>query len=172
MKEKGFKYSKLYLNEYVKKCDKWGKDEIVKRAEILLEKGIEIWWRPDKKTESTDNFEWYDWTDDFDITGMKVREIKLLGTSKEIKYITDATRFIHENLYDLDPTVYHNSRLAWFSKDSDSLRKPYEIGENAYIETNKSGIDQMATIKEIARKMDLNSHDIRIEIGEGEKKQN
>lgn len=44
--EKGFKSSKLRLNDSVKTCDKWGELEILYRAGLLLNKALGIWWMP------------------------------------------------------------------------------------------------------------------------------
>lgn len=44
---KGFKYSKLYLNEYIASQEKWGLPEILERSKLLCEKAIKIWYYPE-----------------------------------------------------------------------------------------------------------------------------
>lgn len=43
----GFNDSPLRLNQYLSELDSWNKDEIEKRAEILLSKSLDIWKYPD-----------------------------------------------------------------------------------------------------------------------------
>jgi len=44
--DKGFNYSSLYLNEYIKTQDEWGEKQINERALKLLDRAIEIWQYP------------------------------------------------------------------------------------------------------------------------------
>lgn len=60
---KGFKYSKLYLNEYISLQEKWGLQEILERSNLLFEKAIKIWYYPeiDKKDVNFNLFDSATW---------------------------------------------------------------------------------------------------------------
>ena len=46
LKDKGFLYSSLYLNQYIKNCSEWKEQEIVERSNILFDRAIKIWPSP------------------------------------------------------------------------------------------------------------------------------
>jgi len=54
--EQGYKYSRLWLNSYLTQIDKWGKDEIEKRFQIIEERFLSIWVFPDIDTELDTDF--------------------------------------------------------------------------------------------------------------------
>ena len=57
-KEQGYKYSRLWLNRYVKDLNQWTKVEIEKRFELIAERFLKIWELPQIEiTEDTENSE-------------------------------------------------------------------------------------------------------------------
>lgn len=167
MPEKGFIFSKLFLNEYIKQCESWSETEIIDRANILFKKAIKIWWLPDVQTPvSADSEEWFDWDEEADVTNKKIVQVTIMESVINTSDVTAAYKVIHEMLYDMDPTMYHNGNFTWFSESEDNLRKPYKIGADAYIETNKSSQEKISTIKVIAELCKLDSQDIRFLVQE------
>ena len=82
----------------------------------------------------------------------------------KVSNATDAYRKIHETLYDLDPTVYHTSSFSWFKTKKKDLKKPYQIGKDGYIETNRNSQQKMDSIKAVAEAFELSSEDIRYSV--------
>lgn len=167
MPEKGFVFSKLFLNVYVKSCNEWNEDKILERASELFKKASEIWWMPEKlvvENEVVD--EWVDWDEDVDITNKRISQVTIMESVINTVDVTAAYKAIHQTLYDLDPTIYHNNQFAWFAKSDTTMRKPCEIGINAYIETNKSSQEKLNTIKAVADLCHLESGDLRFLIQE------
>lgn len=166
MPGKGFIESKLSLNDFIKKCDTWGETEIRNRARLLYEKAIKIWWIPKSPDRTEEKDEWVDWDEDYDFTNKRIGQITVLNSIIKTTDMTDAYRKIHETLYELEPTIYHSHQMSWFGETQEKFRKVYQIGRNAYIETNKSSQEKVGTIKFMAELFDLNSHDIRFLIQE------
>lgn len=167
MPEKGFEFSKLSLNEYVKRCESWREDEIIERARLLFKKAIKIWWLPDSQIPtSVDSEEWFAWDEDTDVTNKKIVQVTVLESVINTSDVTAAYKVIHEMMYDMDPTIYHNCNFTWFSEVEEKLRKPYKIGEGAYIETNKSSQEKLSTIRVVAELCRLDSQDIRFLVQE------
>lgn len=166
MPGKGFIESKLSLNNFIKKCDTWGETEIRNRARLLYEKAIKIWWIPKSPDRTEEKDEWVDWDEDYDFTNKRIGQITVLNSIIKTTDMTDAYRKIHETLYELEPTIYHSHQMSWFGETQEKFRKVYQIGRNAYIETNKSSQEKVGTIKFMAELFDLNSHDIRFLIQE------
>ncbi len=161
LQDKGFIYSKLSLNDYVRKCDKWGEEEITERAKLLYEKAEKIWWMPESVQIENDEDEWFNWDDDFDVTNKKITEICVLDTTITTKDMTDAFKKINSMLYDLDPGIYQDLTKPWFSNVSSNLRTPYQLADNAYIELCRGNRDKLAIIQTLAELFDLDSGDIK-----------
>lgn len=163
MKEKGFLFSKLFLNDYIKGCNEWSEKEIKKRADILYKKAEKIWWIPevveDNEIEKT---EWINWDEDIDLTNKKILQVEVMGTLMETKDMSDAYRKIHKSLFELEPIIYYKLNFTWFNQTKEGMRRPYELSENAYIETNKSSQSKFNSIKKIAEAMQLDSNNIRL----------
>lgn len=167
MPEKGFVFSKLFLNEYVKQCESWGETEIIDRTNILFKKAIKIWWLPEVQIPaSTDSEEWFDWDEEADVTNKKIIQVTIKESVINTSDVTAAYKVIHEMLYDMDPAMYHNGNFTWFSESEDKLRKPHKIGADAYIEKNKSSQEKLSTIKMIAELCMLDPQDIRFLVQE------
>lgn len=58
---KGFKYSKLYLNEFISLQDKWSLTQIIERSNILYAKAKKIWYYPEF-SEDDNSFNFLDST--------------------------------------------------------------------------------------------------------------
>ncbi|MCD7950397.1 MAG: DUF262 domain-containing protein [Erysipelotrichaceae bacterium] len=167
MPNKGFNYSKLYLNEYIQQCEVWNENEILNRARCLFNKAISIWWIPDISSQlNTDNDIWMTWDDDIDVTNKKISQVIFLDSVIKTNDITAAFKIVHERIFYLDPTVYYNGNYYWFGENSEKLRRGYKIGDNAYIETNLSSQDKLATIRTIARICRFESDDIKFLVQE------
>lgn len=167
MPEKGFKYSKLSLNDYIKQCESWSETEIIYRARLLFKKAIKIWWLPDvQMPTSTDSEEWFDWDEEADVTNRKIVQVTIMESVINTSDVTAAYKVIHEMFYDMDPTMYYNGNFTWFNESEEKLKKPYKIGADAYIETNKSSQEKLSTVRVIAELCKLDSQDIRFLVQE------
>ena len=113
MKEKGFSFSKLALNQYIAQCDAWGEKEIRERASLLYNKAVEIWWMPSVASSADNVDEWFDWDEEFNSTKKLVTEIIIKGQRIKTTNVTDAFRKINEVLYSYDPTAYHGGEFSW-----------------------------------------------------------
>lgn len=163
MEEKGFLSSKLFLNDYIKRCNEWGEKQIKKRADILYKKAEKIWWIPDVVEDNEiEKTEWINWDEDVDITSKKISQVEVMGILMETKDMSDAYRKIHKSLFELEPTIYYKLDFVWFNQSKENMKRAYELSENAYIETNKSSQDKFKTIKKVAEIMQLDSNDIRL----------
>lgn len=164
LSQKGFLYSKLSLNSYVKECDIWGEKQIVERAGQLYKLAEKIWWIPQTEYAAGDSAEWVYWDEEFDYTSKVVDYVSVMGMIVKVANITDAYRKVHEALYDLDPTVYHVGEYAWFKKKGKDFKKAHKVGKDGYIETNRNSQQKMDSIKLIAEAMQLSSEDIQYSV--------
>lgn len=162
--QKGFAYSKLSLNSYIKECDIWGEAQIIERANLLYKLAEKIWWMPQTEYAAGDSAEWVYWDEEYNYTNKVIDYVSVMGMIIKVANVTDAYRKVHEALYDLDPTVYHSEEFAWFKKKGKSFKKPYKIGKDGYIETNRNSQQKMDSIRHIAEVMELSSEDIQYSV--------
>lgn len=59
MPNKGFAYSKLQLNAYIKMQDKWSEDQILARANLLYKSAEQIWPMPETDYANQQEEEWF-----------------------------------------------------------------------------------------------------------------
>lgn len=177
--EKGFKESKLSLNQYVSKQDKWGDSEIKERANLLFEKAKKIWsmartdYKPIKKIE-----EFYTLDDDRSFTGEKISSYVFLESECKVKQWTEFYEQIIDKLYDLDHGLmkkiisntfsdpYMNKR---FSKDGHSLRNALKISDDIFVEKNLNTDAKLDTLRAIVEFYGLDLSDIGFYLLRGDK---
>ena len=163
MPKKGFNFSKLSLNDYIKSCKKWGENEITERARILFEEAVEIWWMPENRVKiEKEDAEWFDWDEDIDITNKKIVQVIVLDKVVSTTDVTSAYKIIHETLYDINPIIYHNNSFPWFKESVGNTKRFYRIGKSAYIKVDDNSQDKLYTIKTMADLFGLAQHDISI----------
>lgn len=161
MDQKGFVYSKLSLNNYVKIQAKWGAEEIEERARLLYGLAEKIWWIPETSFNPNQEDEWICWDDDYDYTRKVIIKMKFMGDIIDTDNISDAYRKININLYTLDPAEYAQFENCNHNSDKTKLRIPYEISSSMYIEMNLSSQSKMDVITELLVHYDFGSNDLQ-----------
>lgn len=157
--EKGFKESRLRLNNYLGSIDKWGEDEIVKRAEMLYDLSLEVWKYPEVQyVQECFKGNLFSLADDDDFTNSKVKQFSFLSDMIKITNWTRLYELVCLSIYDLEPVKF--KRLAYkkfeeeyikkrFATVESALRTPFKIADNLYIEKNLSTEAKLATLRVI-----------------------
>ncbi|MEI3504387.1 MAG: hypothetical protein V8Q42_12330 [Anaerovoracaceae bacterium] len=86
-------------------------------------------------TGNDDN--WVNWDDD-DFTNHSIEKIRLLGDEIVVKDVTDAFKKVNMRLYSEKPVEYRNFDCKYISEDETAFRRPVEVGDEIYVETNLS----------------------------------
>lgn len=159
--DKGFDYSKLSLNAYIKTCDTWTEKQIKLRATKLYSWAEKIWQLPATLFEPDVVEEWATLDDDIDFTNKIVLKINLLGDEIVCDNITDAYKKISAILYMLDPVVFANLENAYHNELSTVFRAPYQLSNTMYIETNLSSQHKINIIRELFDGYDFDYQDLK-----------
>lgn len=133
MKDKGFKCSKLSLNQMLKNLDTWNEKYIIERASELYDRAKKIWWMPEIQFDADKDEEWIFWDDDYDFTNKVITRIRFLGEEIVTSNVSDAYKKLNEQFYDLDPVLYSAFNNVNHSTDKTQLRAPVKIGNDMYI---------------------------------------
>lgn len=120
-----------------------------------------------KDIDTNKSLEWVNWDSDFNPSFKDVVEFEIKGKrikpekgKKDINF-KDVFIKVNEFLYKENPFVYTESNFIWVSSDGKSMTSPYSLGENVYIETNRSNEVNFENISAVAKLMGLDSKDIK-----------
>ena len=163
MPGKGFIHSKLQLNEYLKKLEKWDEEEILKRADYLLDMAFKIWPMPVAEYSHISKEDVVYWDDEeFDFSNKRIIKMTLFGDEIATTDVTDAYKKIHSAVYDFDPAEY--LRVINTVSDGGDIRCPYMVANGVYITTNISSQAKMANIQRLFEAFGFESKDLIFEV--------
>lgn len=159
--EKGFNYSKLSLNAFIKTCDCWNETQITTRAEKLYSWAEQIWKTPVTSFVPDVIEEWITLDDEIDFTNKTVIKINLMGDEITCDNITDAYKKVNETLYLLDPVLFANIQNNYHSEISSDLRSPYELSASMFIETNLSSQHKINILRDLFDAFELDYSNLK-----------
>ncbi len=159
--DKGFDYSKLSLNTYIKTCNTWTETEIIKRAELLLSWAENIWQTPVTSFAPDVVEEWVTLDDEIDFTNKTVLKINLMGDEIACDNITDTYKKVNATLYMLDPVLFANIDNNYHSETSSVLRSPFELSATMFIETNLSSQHKINILRELFDNFNIDYQDLK-----------
>jgi uncharacterized protein with ParB-like and HNH nuclease domain len=142
--EGGFLQSKLYLNDFIKKQNTWKEKIILERANLLIEKAIQIWKSCQTNYENIRDLEnTYSLDDDIDFTGEKIKYFIIMGQKITVEYWVSFLQQLCIILYDLEPAKFRNilkendinRKSIILTNDESKLRVPIKISEDLLKET-------------------------------------
>ncbi len=137
--EQGYKYSRLWLNRFLSKQEKWGVQEIEERFIILSERFIDIWQYPTIELSEEIDYSEVNIFDAEEPKGKKLEYAIFFDGKLEIKKISDLYKEIINQLFDLQPQTFFTTELGdklGITKHKDTLRQPLAINETYFIESN------------------------------------
>jgi uncharacterized protein with ParB-like and HNH nuclease domain len=151
-KEQGYKYSRLWLNKYLSKINKWDKVQIEKRFTIIAERFEKIWEVPDIIiNDQEDNNE----VNIFDAEDPKHKKLEyaiFFDQKIEVNQVSKLYVEVFKQLFDLQPETFFTSDLGEkisLSKNpnKESHRQIVELNETYFIEGNIDNIGKFDRIK-------------------------
>ena len=169
MPEKGFVFSKLSLNNYIKGCDSWGENQIKERADILYSWAIELWKTPKSSFVPEVVEEWLTLEDEIDFTNMTIYKINLLGDEILTDNITDAYKKINATLYMLDPVRFSKLNNTYQNEKKENLRTPYALSSTMFIETNLSSQHKISILRDLFENFELDLQELKFLVRQKQK---
>ena len=170
--DKGFSYSKLSLNSYVKTCFAWGEEEIKKRAQILCEMAMKIWETPTTSFAPEVVEEWISLDDDIDFTNKTIVKFNFMGDEIASDNVTDVYKKINVTLYSLDPERFSRKGSSYRNESASVLRAPYELSSSMFIETNLSSQAKIDVLRDLLSLFELDFQELKFLIRPKKKNDN
>lgn len=148
----GYKASRLWLNAYLSRMEKWGKDEIEQRFEILADRFLNIWSYPaidlkDERSVSEINI--------FEAEDPKYKKLEYAIFFDQKLEVTQVAKLYVEvlrQLFELQPETFFTTDLAekitlTKNPQDGSPRQAIQLNDNYFIEGNLDNINKFERLK-------------------------
>ena len=161
-KEQGYKYSHLWLNEYLKTIDEWNIKNLKIRFDELKDRFIRVWIYPDVKIEKNNNIitEEVNIFEADDPTGKKLDYIIFNGEKINITDVSKLFSYILKYYYNQNTNLFFTEEmqnLIQITKNKNELRSEYpiDIDDIYFAENNYSSERKFYLIKYLIEKFDM-----------------
>ena len=166
--ENGFNDSPLLINQEIKKSEKWDESSLEKRESWWLDQIEKIWPLPKPLFQPTIQGTEFNFQDDTDLTGSKVKGVSILGEITECDTWASVLAIILEKFFMLDDHLYDYVTTDEFlhkyiKADQAVLRKPNNInGTSYYYENNTNTNLKRDIVMKLAEYLELEKTDIKV----------
>lgn len=148
--ELGYKYSRLWLNNYLSKISVWNKSNLDKRFELIANRFNKIWIYPEVNSDVDIEYSEINIFEADDPTSKKL-EYAIFFNQK--LFVTEASKLYQEvmkKLYELDSKLFFTTDLHSkldIRKETENLRRFFPLGDSYFMEYNLSNIDKFNRLK-------------------------
>jgi len=164
--------SSLRLNRYFVDLSSWDEEEINKRALSLFNDAKYIWTYPKElvlqiELEDEDK-EFYTLDDEMDVTGKKPLYFEVFGEKVKVGSWSEFFLKAIEKLYEFDENIarsllldndFSGKKQRILSSIEENIRKPFQLKEGFFVETNLSAKSILNYTKLICEKFGLSGDD-------------
>ncbi|MCW3463531.1 DUF262 domain-containing protein [Chitinophaga nivalis] len=156
-KEQGYKYSRLWLNRSLKEKEKWGREEIEHRTELIAERFLKVWEIPDIQIELEAT---NDEVNIFDADAPKHRKLEYAIFFDQKLAVTQVAKLyieVFKQLFELQPETFFASeigtRISLSTNPKEAgLRQAVALNGTYFMEAN---IDNMAKFDRIKQALTI-----------------
>ena len=155
-KEQGYAFSRLWLNDYLKKQDFWNLEKYNERFEIIYDRFLQIWQFPDVvlpliETDSEQNI--------FDAEppiNKKLEYFIFENTKVEEPVIAKMYFYVLRELYEKNPELLlENNQIIKVTKNQSDFRAPQELINGYFIESNIDSNSKFSYLKKMLTVFEL-----------------
>lgn len=150
--EAGYKDSRLWLNKYLIVLEKWDKNEIEKRFDLITERALKIWAIPDIAIDEQNESNEVNIFDAEDPKFKKLEYAVFFDQKLEVNQVSKLYSEVFKQLFELQPETFFTTELG--AKISltktpveSSLRQSIPINDTYFIEGNIDNIGKFEKIK-------------------------
>lgn len=151
-KEQGYKFSRLWLNTYLKEIDEWNVIQLHNRFDKIIKRFYKIWSYPEIDELFKDEPEE---VNIFDANDPKNKQLDYFVFRNERILTNEFSKMYYhvvENLFAENPQLFLTSDLKGYlsiTTTPTELRNNYAINENYYIETNLDSNGKFRRLKRV-----------------------
>ncbi|WP_170291991.1 DUF262 domain-containing protein [Heliobacterium mobile] len=167
--EKGFRDSPVRLNDSLKNLTTWNEAEILKRANLLADLALQIWFRP-YYSKSNEEYisKFIGFSDDW--TGKKPVSFVFMDNDYKVRDLTNLYTKLISLLYEFDMSNFLSviededfQNRKFCSKRPEELNYPYEVSDSGiYIEKNLNSNAKKKNLELLFEKLEIDENDLII----------
>jgi len=155
-KEQGYAFSRLWLNDYLKKQDYWNLEKYNERFEIIYDRFLQIWQLPNVtlpiiEVDSEQNI-----FDSEPPTNKKLEYFIFEDTKVEESAIAQMYFYVLRALYEKNAELLlENSQIIKVTKNQSDFRVPQELINGYFIEANIDSNTKFSNLKKMLSVFEL-----------------
>lgn len=149
--EQGYKFSRLWLNQYLREIPAWNLETLRRRYEIIFDRFCQIWQYPDVEVDDEfDTDQDYTIYDAPDPTFRKLDYFIFKDEKVSTNEMSKMYYHVLKSLFTENPSAFYHQgvkELLELSNDQNSLRSAVQLGPNYYYESNIDNRRKFARLK-------------------------
>jgi hypothetical protein len=148
--EQGYKYSRLWLNNYLQTIDKWDMEAYLRRYEIISERFLKVWEYPKVQLEEIPEEEEQNIFDAEEPTFKKLDYFIFDNTKVETDAVAQMYMYVIKELFERNSQLLTNGQgILKITKEPGDFRSPQEVSNGWYIETNIDSNSKFGYLKKL-----------------------
>jgi uncharacterized protein with ParB-like and HNH nuclease domain len=154
--EQGYKYSRLWLNDYLKTIDTWNISNFNVRFDLIYDRFLKIWEYPDVAIPTIDNSEETTIFSAESPTGKKLEYFIFENDKVAESAVANMYYYVVKSLYEKSAQLLlDNQDIIKINRNKDDFRSPGEIINGYYIEYNIDSKTKFKILKKLLNLFEL-----------------
>ena len=155
-KEQGYAYSRLWLNDYLKKQDSWNLEKYNERFEIIYDRFLKIWEIPKVEIPTFETDAEQNIFDAEPPTNKKLEYFIFEDTRVDEVHVAQMYFYVLRSLYEKNPELLlESNQIIKLSKNASEFRTPQELLNGYFIEANIDSNSKFSYLKKILAVFEL-----------------
>jgi len=155
-KEQGYAFSRLWLNDYLKKQDYWNLEKYNERFEIIYDRFLQIWQLPNVTLPIIEADSEQNIFDSEPPTNKKLEYFIFEDTKVEESAIAQMYFYVLRALYEKNAELLlDNSQIIKVTKNQSDFRAPQELINGYFIEANIDSNTKFSNLKKMLSVFEL-----------------
>lgn len=155
-KEQGYSYSRLWLNDYLKKQDFWNLEKYNERFEIIFQRFIQIWQFPDVEIPTSETDIEQNIFDAEPPTNKKLEYFIFEDVRVEEAHVAQMYFYVLRSLFEKNPELLlESAHIIKLSKNPRDFRTPQELLNGYFVEANLDSNSKFSYLKKILSVFEL-----------------
>lgn len=154
--EQGYRFSRMWLNSFLKEIEKWDIENYRMRTEIITNRFLEIWRYPDVKIEEVEEFDEVNIFDADRPTNKKLEYFIFEDTKVEEETISQMYYYVIRALHEKNSELLLSSQdILKITRNQFDFRSPQEVLNGWFIEVNMDSNSKFIVLKKLLALFEL-----------------
>ncbi|MDD4778479.1 MAG: DUF4268 domain-containing protein [Fermentimonas sp.] len=154
--EQGYRYSRLWLNSFLKEIDKWDIENYKKRTEIITDRFLDIWKYPNVVIDEVDDYDEVNIFDAESPTNKKLEYFIFEDTKVEEEAISQMYNYVIRALHEKNSELLLSSPdVLKITRNETDFRSPQEVINGWFIEVNMDSNSKFIILKRLLTLFEL-----------------